>query len=80
MKRDALYVNLPKKDSTNDFLPLEEKIQRAYVNGHPTENPQLTKEDLERLGKYLRKMLVVAPQHRATAAELASDTSWILVA
>ncbi|KAK4247353.1 kinase-like domain-containing protein [Corynascus novoguineensis] len=42
------------------------------------ETLQFTRKDLERLGKYLRKMLIVDPQQRATAAELASDTSWTL--
>ncbi|KAL2201500.1 kinase-like domain-containing protein [Corynascus similis CBS 632.67] len=69
----------PDEDPADDFLPLEEEIQRSYVDGYPSETLQLTGKDLENLGKYLRKMLIVDPQQRATAAELVSDTSWILV-
>ncbi|KAH6845666.1 kinase-like domain-containing protein [Chaetomium sp. MPI-CAGE-AT-0009] len=81
--REALANGLldeePDEDSANDFLPLEEEIQRGYVDGYPSETLQFTSEDLERRGRYLRKMLVVDPQRRATAAELASDTSWTCV-
>ncbi|KAJ8110712.1 hypothetical protein ONZ43_g5805 [Nemania bipapillata] len=69
----------PDEDSTDDFLPLEKEIQRAYVDGYPSETLQFTKTDLERLGKYLRKMLIVDPQQRAAASELIRDTSWTFV-
>jgi hypothetical protein len=54
-------------------------MQRAYADDYPSETLQLTRKDLERLGKYLRKMLVVDPKQRAAAAELVSDTSWTFV-
>ncbi|KAK3299504.1 kinase-like domain-containing protein [Chaetomium fimeti] len=68
----------PNENPTDDFLPLEEQIQRDYFDGYQSETLQLTREDLERLGRYLRKMLVVDARQRATAAELAGDTSWTL--
>ncbi|KAI0104252.1 kinase-like domain-containing protein [Nemania sp. FL0031] len=76
---DGVLDQKPDEDSTGDFLPLEEEIQRAYVEDYPSEALQLTKRDLERLGKYLRKMLIVDPQQRATAAELICDVSWTFV-
>lgn len=72
-------TNINKDDLTDDFLPLEEEIQRAYVDGYPSKTLELTAQDLERLGKYLRKMLVVDPQQRATGIVLAGDTSWTSV-
>jgi hypothetical protein len=79
MTWNALWVNLAKEDSTDDFLPLEAGLQKAHRDGYPSEaiHLPLTRKDLRRLGKYLRKMLIVDPQQRATAAELAGDTSWI---
>ncbi len=66
----AHCINHIEEDSTDHFLPLEEEIQRAYVDGYPSETLQSTRKDLERLGKYLRRMLIVDPQQRAAAAEL----------
>ncbi|KAF3022998.1 hypothetical protein E8E14_010776 [Neopestalotiopsis sp. 37M] len=66
-------------DSDDDFLPLEREIQRRYFDDYPSETLQFTRQDIERLGKYLRKMLVIDSKQRATAAELVSDTTWILV-
>jgi hypothetical protein len=77
--RDAHSINLIEKDSDDDFLPLEREIQRRYFDDYPSETLQFTRQDIERLGTYLRKMLVINPKQRATAAELVSDTAWILV-
>ncbi len=76
---DAPCINLVTGNSTDEFIPLEEEIQRSYFGSYPSEALQLTRKDLEKLGKYLRKMLVVDPQQRAAAAELASDTSWTIL-
>ncbi len=55
----------------NGFLPLEDDITRYYFDtkGHP----QLSKEDIDQLGKCLRKMLVLDPKNRVEAHELLGD-------
>lgn len=72
-------TDLVKDDLTDDCLPLESRIQKAYVGEWPSEELRITGKDLEKLVKYLRKMLVIDPEQRATAAELANDSSWIAV-
>lgn len=54
-------------------------MQRSYFDGYPSETLELTRHDLEKMGKYLRKMLIIDPKQRAVAAELVSDTSWVFV-
>ncbi|KAK6198454.1 hypothetical protein LQW54_010283 [Pestalotiopsis sp. IQ-011] len=78
--REAIATGLllgEPEDRTNDFLPLEEEIKRHYFDESPSETLEFTRQDLEKLGKYLRRMLIVDPKQRAVAAELVSDTSWV---
>lgn len=74
---DAYHVNFIEKDWTDDFLPLEEEIEEHYLRKSPSKTPEFTEQDLEKLGKYLRRMLIVDPEQRAVAAELVSDASWV---
>ncbi|KAK3942337.1 kinase-like domain-containing protein [Diplogelasinospora grovesii] len=72
--RDALgngvLAEKPDESSADGFLSLEEEIQRSYVNGHDSETLELGEKDLELLGRFLRMMLVVEPEKRATSSEL----------
>ncbi|KAL2194721.1 kinase-like domain-containing protein [Corynascus similis CBS 632.67] len=77
---DGVLAGEPDDDDlTDDCLPLESRIQKAYVGEWPSEELRITGKDLEKLVKYHRKMLVIDPEQRATAAELANDSSWIAV-
>jgi hypothetical protein len=65
------------EDSSDDcFLPLEQRIRRAYFDGYKTDTLQFGEEELELLGRYLRKMLIVDPTQRATSQDLLGET-WI---
>ncbi|KAM0455292.1 hypothetical protein ACHAO4_004170 [Trichoderma viride] len=66
----------PDASRAENFLPLEEQIQKAYANGYDKETLDLNEKDLSVLGSYLRKMCVVEPSKRATVAELMSHP-WI---
>ncbi len=73
---DVHCANRSKAASTGDFLPLEEEVQRAYVDGYPSETLEFTRRDLEVFGRILRKVLIVDPEQRATIGELAHDALW----
>ncbi|KAK4466343.1 kinase-like domain-containing protein [Cladorrhinum samala] len=60
-----------------DFAPLEEEIRRSYSNGFQSKTLQLGEAELEILGKYLRKLLVVCPNDRATTRQLLDDP-WVV--
>ncbi len=62
--------------SVECFLPLEQQIRVAYFDGYKTDTLQLGEGELELLGRYLRKMLIVDPKQRATTKDLLAE-AWI---
>lgn len=62
--------------SADGFLSLEEQIRKAYFDGYKSDTLQLGDGELELLGRYLRKMLIVDPKQRATSEGLLAET-WI---
>ncbi|KAK0669037.1 kinase-like domain-containing protein [Cercophora samala] len=62
--------------SADYFLSLEEEIRRSYFDGYKTETLQLGEAELKTLGKYLRKLLIINPDHRATTGQLLDD-AWV---
>ncbi len=58
------------------MLPLEEQMQKEYFGDRADKTPQLGDTDIEKLGHFLRKLLVVNPSFRAKSSELLHD-SWI---
>lgn len=67
------------ESSIEEFLPLEQGIRRAYRNGYDSDTLQLTEKDLESLGHYLWKLLVVDPSARATPHSLLAEP-WVFYA
>lgn len=63
-------------EAADGFLPLEEEIRRSYFDGYDISTLKLTEKDLETLGCYLRKMLVVDPAQRATPQQLLAE-AWV---
>lgn len=65
-----------KGSSADGFLSLEEQIRKSYFDGYKSDTLQLGEGELELLGRYLRKMLIVDPKQRATSEGLLAET-WI---
>ncbi|KAK4672134.1 hypothetical protein QC763_100420 [Podospora pseudopauciseta] len=66
----------PNYSTAEYFLSLEEEIRRSYNDGYERDTLQFGEAELETLGCYLRKLLVVDPDHRATTSELLNDP-WV---
>lgn len=65
-----------KKALTPPPLPPAQQLRRAYFRNSDPEKLPLGGEDMACLKGYLRKMLVVDPDQRATSSELLSDP-WV---
>ncbi|CAI6230404.1 unnamed protein product [Periconia digitata] len=74
--KDGLLKDRPNDSAAEGFESLEEEIKRSYINGYDTSTLQLGEEDFDVFGRYLRKLLVVDPIHRATTQELLQD-AWV---
>ncbi|KAK0739484.1 kinase-like domain-containing protein [Apiosordaria backusii] len=72
----GVLKNPPSNSSADYFLPLEEEIRRSYFDGYESKTLQLDEAELETLGQYLRKLLVVDPDQRASTRELLNDP-WV---
>ncbi|ROW17514.1 hypothetical protein VPNG_00929 [Cytospora leucostoma] len=67
----------PDESNADGFEPLEEQIQRDYCrDGESGGTPPLSEEDLQLLGHYLRRMLVVHAEQRAGAKDLLTEP-WV---
>lgn len=62
--------------SADGFLSLEKEIQRSYIDEYESETLDLGEKDLEMLGRYLRRMLVVDPEQRARSEDLLAEP-WV---
>ncbi|SPO01704.1 related to multidrug resistance protein [Cephalotrichum gorgonifer] len=67
----------PDDSSAEDFDTLEGELRRSYFEGYKAETLQLSQGEIDTLGRYLRRMLVIDPERRATARELLQDP-WVL--
>lgn len=52
-------------------------MRQSYFGDCDTENLDLTQADLDVLGRYLRRLLVVDPTQRAVARDLLDDP-WVM--
>ncbi|KXX74834.1 Protein kinase dsk1 [Madurella mycetomatis] len=66
----------PDNSSAEYFLPLEDELRRSYFEGHDAKTLPLREVEINTLGRYLRKLLVIDPTQRAKAHELLSDP-WV---
>ncbi|KAL9126734.1 MAG: hypothetical protein Q9217_004261 [Psora testacea] len=73
---DVQLVDFGECSSAEGFLSLEQQIRRSYFDGYRNDTLQLGEGELELLGRYLQKMLVVDPEQRATSEDLLAET-WI---
>ncbi|KAG7286209.1 hypothetical protein NEMBOFW57_008515 [Staphylotrichum longicolle] len=73
----GVFKERPDDSSKEFFRPLEEEIRRSYFDDRNTESLDLTQADLDVLGRYLRRLLVVDPVLRAAARDLLDDP-WVL--
>lgn len=72
-----ILANYGKDSSAEGFLPLEQQIRDSYFrNGYKRDTFSLSEEELELLGRYLRKMLIIDPKQRATSGDLLAE-AWI---
>ncbi|KAL8914574.1 MAG: hypothetical protein Q9172_007050 [Xanthocarpia lactea] len=62
--------------SAKAFLPLEQRIRESYFASYRSGPFQLGDGELELLGRYLRKMLIVDPKQRAKSGDLLAE-AWI---
>lgn len=70
-------ANYRKDSSAEGFLPLEQQIRKSYFANYRCDALQfLGERELELLGRYLRKMVIVDPKQRATSEGLLAE-KWI---
>jgi serine/threonine protein kinase len=69
-------TNYWKGFSAEGFVSLEQELKRSYFDDYEIGTLQLNEEDIEMLGRYLRKMLFVDPKQRATSQELLVE-AWV---
>ena len=67
-----------RKDSSEQYcLPLEQELRRDYNNElFDKEELELGEAELDLFGRFLRKMLVIDPKHRAKSEDLLADP-WV---
>jgi serine/threonine protein kinase len=66
-------------DSAEEFRPLEQQLREDFFNISMPNTLELNLEDFELLLSYLRRMLVIDPEKRASLNELITEP-WIFEA
>lgn len=74
--KDRSSTDQSEESPADGFTPLEQEIKRHYRGPFDSKTLQLTEKDLELLGQYLRKLLVVDPSLRGTPNELLTEP-WV---
>ncbi|KAL8902761.1 MAG: hypothetical protein Q9171_007608 [Xanthocarpia ochracea] len=73
---DIQLIDFSEYSSTEGFLPLEQQIRESYFKCYKSSTFELGDGELELLGRYLRKMLIVDPKKRAKSGDLLAE-AWI---